>query len=430
MESHLLSLDTQAILLLCASFGEDRVSFPQPLKLSEYNAVVGWLKENKMRPGDLLDSMGKEKLQNAAIYKLDNSRIDALLERGFLLSLSVEKWTQQGLWIVGRGDPNYPQRFKERLKQKSPPILYGVGQQDLLEKGGLAIVGSRNVSQEEINYTHQITKICAHQHIQVISGGARGIDQASMLGALQESGTVLGVLADSLIKTALNKKYRSSIAEGRLTLISPYDPDAGFHVGNAMGRNKYIYSLADYALVVTSDYEKGGTWAGAKEALEKIKDVPVFVKVENFIPEGNQQLMHQGAKSFPTLSSSALSQSLKEELERFNLETTTEELTLVSHPIEEDENKQKESAPHLGQLTNDVTKDGVSKPQDIYEAVLPFILEALYQPLDLKSLVKRLQVRPGQLQDWLKRAEEEGKVKKTKKPVRYVANIEENILNL
>ncbi|MDJ1171827.1 DNA-processing protein DprA [Roseofilum sp. BLCC_M154] len=430
MDNHLLSLDTQAILLLCASFGEDRLSFPQPLKLSEYNTLVAWLKENQMRPGSLLTSSGQDKLHNASLHKLDNSRIKTLLERGFLLSLSVEKWTQQGLWIVGRGDPNYPVRLKERLKQKAPPILYGVGKQELLEKGGLAIVGSRNISQEEINYTRQVTQICANQNLQVISGGARGIDQTSMLGTLEASGTVVGVLADSLIKTALNKKYRTAIAEERLTLISAYDPDAGFHIGNAMGRNKYIYSLADYALVVTSDYEKGGTWAGAKEALEKIKDVPVFVKVENSVSEGNQQLMHQGAKGFPALSCSALSQSLREELERLSGETATEELKLVSHPIEEDEDQEKESILHPSQLRNDVTQERVSKPKDIYEAVLPFILEALAQPLDLKSLVERLQVRQGQLQDWLKRAEEEGKVTKTKKPVRYVANLEESQLSL
>ncbi|MDB9517563.1 DNA-processing protein DprA [Roseofilum reptotaenium CS-1145] len=416
MENHLLSLDTQAILLLCASFGEDRLSFPQPLTLSEYNTLVTWLKENKMRPGDLLNTIGKDKLENASINKLDPYRTDALLKRGFLLSLAVEKWSQQGLWIMGRGDPNYPKRLKDRLKQKSPPILYGVGQQNLLERGGLAIVGSRNISQEEIDYTHQVTKICTHQNIQVISGGARGIDQTSMLATLQASGTVLGVLADSLIKTALNKKYRSSIAEGRLTLLSPYDPDAGFHIGNAMGRNKYIYALADYALVVTSNYEQGGTWAGAKEALEKIKEVPVFVKVENSIPEGNKKLIDKGAKCFPVLSSSLFSQLLNRDLE------------LLPEEKVDGEKSQQEDSPTQDQY--EVTEDNLRQPKDIYEAVLPFILEPLNQPLDLKSLVERLQVRQGQLQDWLKRAEEEGKVKKTKKPVRYVVNLEESQLSL
>lgn len=46
-----LSPDTQAILLLCASFGQNRQMEPQPLTLGEYNAVVGWLRENDMSQG-------------------------------------------------------------------------------------------------------------------------------------------------------------------------------------------------------------------------------------------------------------------------------------------------------------------------------------------------------------------------------------------
>lgn len=40
----------------------------------------------------------------------------------------------------------------------------------------------------------------------------------------------------------------------------------------------------------------------------------------------------------------------------------------------------------------------------------------------MKSLAERLEVRQGQMQDWLNRTVAEGKVKKTKKPVAYVVN--------
>jgi hypothetical protein len=97
---------------------------------------------------------------------------------------------------------------------------------------------------------------CAAQEIQVVSGGARGVDQAAMLGVLDAGGTALGVLADSLSKAAVNSKYRPNIREGRLLLVSSYDPDAAFNTGNAMGRNKYIYAFADYTLVVSSSVGK------------------------------------------------------------------------------------------------------------------------------------------------------------------------------
>lgn len=64
-----------------------------------------------------------------------------------------------------------------------------------------------------------------------------------MRGALEACGKVSGVLADSLEKTTMNREHRNLLLDGQLVLISPYDPSAGFNVGNAMQRNKLIYAL-------------------------------------------------------------------------------------------------------------------------------------------------------------------------------------------
>jgi predicted Rossmann fold nucleotide-binding protein DprA/Smf involved in DNA uptake len=58
------------------------------------------------------------------------------------------------------------------------------------------------------------------------------------------------------------------VAGGQICLVTPYPPSAPFSVGNAMGRNKIIYALSRCTIVVASDHETGGTWAGATEALE------------------------------------------------------------------------------------------------------------------------------------------------------------------
>jgi predicted Rossmann fold nucleotide-binding protein DprA/Smf involved in DNA uptake len=262
--------------------------------------------------------------------------------------------------------------------------------------GGLAIVGSRDVDEEELNYTQRVAQNCAVQQMQVISGGARGVDQAAMLGVLDAGGTSVGVLADSLTKAGVNSKYRSSIKEGRLTLISSYDPDAGFNTGNAMGRNKYIYALADYALVISCSVGKGGTWAGAVEALSRLKDIPVFVRMHSTVSEGNQQLHNQGAKLFP--------------VEPWN-DLLRELLATAASSVEHDA------------IAPDIPPEEVPfKPKDIYEAVLPFILNHLQQPKDAKSLAESLNVRQSQMQDWLNKAAIEGKVRKINKPVAYVVN--------
>ncbi len=399
MSNHVLQPDTQAILLLCASFGQNRQVEPQPLTLSEYNSLAEWLRENQMRPGDLLEPTAKSHLEKITINKLNPERLLALLERGGMLSLAVEKWTNLGLWVLRRSDIQYPKLLKQRLRHSAPAILYGVGNIELLSMGGLAIIGSRDVDEEILSYTQRVTENIATQGIQVISGGARGVDQAAMLGILDAGGTSVGVLADSLTKATVNSKYRSSIKEGRLTLVSSYDPDAGFNTGNAMGRNKYIYALADYALVVNSAFGKGGTWAGAVDALSRLQDVPVFVRIESTVSEGNRQLYNQGAKPFPP---EPWNDSLKE-------------LLAAS-----------ENEPEiLPETTPDI------QPQtDIYTVVLPLILNHLQQPKDAKSLAECLDVRPTQMKDWLNKAVNEGKVRKTQNPVTYIANQNSTQLSL
>lgn len=410
MSNHVLAPDTQAILLLCASFGQNRQTEPLPLTLSEYNLLTVWLRENQMRPADLLETTAKEQLQKITSNKLNPDRLLALLQRGVMLSFAVEKWTSRGLWILGRSDANYPKRFKKILKHSAPAIIYGVGNIELLSLGGLAIVGSRDVDEDIINYTRKVAQTCSQQNIQVISGGARGIDQESMLGILDYGGTSVGVLADSLTKAAVNSKYRSSIREGRLTLISSYDPDAGFNVGSAMGRNKYIYSLADYALVVNSAFGQGGTWNGAVEALSKLKDIPVFVRITSSVSEGNQQLYNQGAKPFPPeFENGNLREMLAKDIADFE--------QIKTEVIIEDSESQVISIPqHLPNIS-----------QDIYEVVLPFIINSLQQHKDVKSLAKSLQVIQEQMNDWLKRATDKGKVKVEKinkpKTVHYFNNI-------
>ena len=113
-----------------------------------------------------------------------------------------------------------------------------------------------------------------------------------------DGGRAAGVLADSLAKTAMNREHRNLVLDGRLVLVSPYDPGAGFNVGHAMQRNKLIYALADYAVVVSSELETGGTWRGATEAL-RAKWCPVFARTGHDTLPGNQEILKKGALAFP-----------------------------------------------------------------------------------------------------------------------------------
>jgi predicted Rossmann fold nucleotide-binding protein DprA/Smf involved in DNA uptake len=215
-----------------------------------------------------------------------------------MLSLAVETWQSAGVWVTSRHEVDYPERL-HRLKQNALPLIYGCGEKKLLSRGGLAMVGSRDVDAAGEEFTKRAAASAAHEEMQVVSGGARGVDQLAMLAALEAGGTVVGVLADSLLRSATSGQARESIQDRRLTLVSAFDPEAGFNVGNAMQRNKQIYALADFGLVVSSGFNEGGTWSGAIEQLEKLHLVPLFVRNGENVPKGNHELLRRGAAAFP-----------------------------------------------------------------------------------------------------------------------------------
>src|SRR5450830_581763 len=297
-----LSQDSQVILLLTAPLMTGRMEPSTDLLTpGEYGHLAVFLHEVQKSPGDLLTADADSLLKQCQGV-VDGDRLRKLLGRGFLLSQAVERWQARAIWVITSADASYPQRFRERLKDNAPTILYGCGDATILATGGLAVVGSRNAIPALRTYAEYIGQLAAHAQQTIVSGGARGIDQAAMHGALEAGGTVVGILADSLERAALNREYRSPLMEGQLVLVSPYDPMAEFNVGNAMQRNKLIYALADAALVVSSDDQKGGTWAGATEQLTKLRLVPVFVRSQGEIGKGLQELQNMGALPWPNPS--------------------------------------------------------------------------------------------------------------------------------
>jgi predicted Rossmann fold nucleotide-binding protein DprA/Smf involved in DNA uptake len=286
---------TQATLLLCSPLRAGRNKDVQPLSIAEFNELEKQLQRIGAGLEQLLEADAAALLKKIS-PAVDGAKIETLLGRGFMLSMAVETWQGAGIWVVCRNETDYPERM-HRLKQNAPPLIYGCGEKKLLSRGGLAIIGSRDVDAAGEEFTKRAAASAAREEMQVVSGGARGVDQFAMLAALEAGGTVVGVLADSLLRSATSGKARESIQDGRLTLVSAFDPEAGFNVGNAMQRNKQIYALADFGLVVSSGYNEGGTWSGAVEQLEK-RLTPIFVRAGDDVPEGNHQLLRRGALSF------------------------------------------------------------------------------------------------------------------------------------
>lgn len=156
----------------------------------------------------------------------------------------------------------------------------------------MGVVGSRDATQEGLRFAHGIGERAAAEGVVTVSGDARGVDRAAMDGGLDNGGYVVGILADSLSKTVLSKRYRQAIGSGKLLLMSHVEPDARFTVTQAMERNRYIYAAGDVVIVADSDV-KGGTWNGAIENL-KYRWAPAFVRTGHETREGNVALLNEG----------------------------------------------------------------------------------------------------------------------------------------
>lgn len=291
-----LSSDSQALLLLCSQLGlPSEPEFP-PLTLREWNPLVRKMQAASLRPADLL-GFSQADLQARLELSTEHAiRIMQLLERSGALAIALERLENLGIRPLTRADKDYPEKYRQRLKDSAPAVLFYAGEKALLGQPGIAVVGSRHLDEAGKECAAFVGNACGLSGMVLYSGGAKGVDTISMDAALEARGTAVGVLADSLERAVRGPK--DALSRGDLCLVTPYGPSAGFSVGAAMGRNRLIYTLADYAIVVASDAEMGGTWAGATEAL-KNNWVPVFVLEHDAMPEGNKLLLQKGALAFP-----------------------------------------------------------------------------------------------------------------------------------
>ncbi|HEX9584984.1 MAG TPA: DNA-processing protein DprA, partial [Gammaproteobacteria bacterium] len=235
-----IGTQSQAVLLLTAWFGKREKDDPKPLSPTEWGRFAQWLKDKGTAPDALLSAADPvECLNGWTDRSVTPERVRYLLGRSGALGLAVEKWQRAGLWVMTRSDADYPARLKQRLKFEAPPVLFGCGNRQLLSQDGIAVVGSRDASDADLAYTARLGGEIAMQGYSVVSGGARGVDESAMQGALDQEGTVIGVLADRLLRAATSAKYRKGLMANNVVLVSPFNPEAGFDAGNAMARNKY-----------------------------------------------------------------------------------------------------------------------------------------------------------------------------------------------
>ena len=395
-------------ILLCSYLGVKDGNYKPYTALQWSELGYKIINSNIEEPANLLNMDREDIINSIKVSGEEADRIVNLLSRGENLAFMLEEINRKGIYIITRSDKKYPQKLKSILKKHSPPILYYCGDLSLANKTGIGIVGSRNIDDVGTNFSEQLARKAAEEGLIVFSGGAKGVDIISEKTALNNNGYVVSILADSLSGKIKNKEIRDYVLSGKHLLISANNPDAPFSAASAMNRNKYIYALSNGTFVVASDYNKGGTWAGA---IENIKNqwVNTFVWNSNKY-KGNIELIKKGGIPIDSVEDKSIKDLISKRIKKEN------QLNIF------DFDKNERIMVESENIINENKAEYNKADYDVSNKIIDLLLNILSEPKTVDELMVLLNITKSQATAWINRALKEGKINKINRPVRYVVN--------
>ena len=184
--------------------------------------------------------------------------------------------------IVTLQDADYPDRLRNIFDP--PCLLYARGRMPRFdEELAVAMVGTRTCTPYGIRAAEELGYGLAKGGALVVSGLARGIDTASIRGALRAGGVTAAVLGGGVdvVYPRENRNFFEDVAAAGV-LLSEYPPGTEPKPGHFPIRNRILSGLCAAALVVEAP-ERSGALITANLALEQSRDVyavpgPIFAR--------------------------------------------------------------------------------------------------------------------------------------------------------
>ncbi len=199
-----------------------------------------------------------------------------------------------GLRVVYPGHPGYPALLGEIA---DPPTVLYVRGELRAPVVRVAVVGSRRASAYGRRVAVGLGAALAGRGIEVVSGGARGIDGCAHLGALEGGGTTVAVLGSGFrhLYPPDHDKLFERIA-GHGAVVTEFSLDERPQPYNFPRRNRIISGLSA-AVVVVEATLRSGSLVTAAHALDQDREVlAVPGPVQSDRSEGCHRLIQDGAK--------------------------------------------------------------------------------------------------------------------------------------
>lgn len=240
----------QGFLLLTSHLGDPNC---KPLTVAQFRtlaqrvqASVPPVQDRELKREDLL-TLGYDK------DVADN--ILFLLSRAEQLEYYVNQAKRANCYPVVRFSQAYPKRLRDRLGLDAPGSLWMKGDAGLLEKPAVALVGSRDLLQENYAFAREVGIQAAKQGFVLVSGNARGADQTAQQACLAAGGQVISIVADRLTRCP---------GSPNILYISEDGFDEPFSSFRALSRNRLIHAMGAICLVAQCTHGRGGTWQGTQ----------------------------------------------------------------------------------------------------------------------------------------------------------------------
>jgi DNA processing protein len=167
--------------------------------------------------------------------------------------------------------------YPERLQQAEHPVelLYFQGWWDLADSRSIAIVGTREPSDEGVRRAQKLVRCLVRDGFTIVSGLARGIDTAAHETAIEEGGRTIAVIGTPLSRVypTDNRELQQRIAKDYL-LISQVPVVRSSHQGPKQNRTFFperniTMSALTEATVIVEAGETSGTLTQARAALKQ-----------------------------------------------------------------------------------------------------------------------------------------------------------------
>ena len=271
----------QGFLLLTSQLGDpERRPLTVPQLRTLANRVRNGAREadRELEVADLL-GLGYDRQMAERIYGLlaGTNQLRAYLRRGESCDCTP----------ITRLNPHYPLAVRKRLGLDSPGVLWAKGDMALLNRPAVAVIGSRELREENRKFAAEAGRQIAKQGYVLVSGNARGADQTAQAACLEAGGSVISVVADSL---------RRQMRTERVLYLSLDDVDQDFTAHRALHRNHVIHTLASLTIAAQCTLGKGGTWDGILTNL-KHGWTPVCILDDG--SEASADLQNRGVQTIP-----------------------------------------------------------------------------------------------------------------------------------